>query len=157
MKKTLLLILLCSIFSFSNVLEKYDSYVLDDSDVEMSSAYTGPLITTGGAMAGISAIENMEPTKIGSVESNKITLIDEPNEVYVFDFVKYYQVTLDADTFYVIKIDSKMNEHSYEILIELKDGPNYDRTMNIYENGKPKTLILWVENNRLTPKKNREI
>jgi hypothetical protein len=155
----MVLFILIVAMSFSNsALKNYDHYEYDDSISEMSSVYTGPLVATGGAMTDINRlIKEMEPTKIGSIESNKIILIDEPNEVYIFNCVKYYKVTQNVDTFYVMKIDSKMNNQDYEIIIELRSGVNYDRTLNIYKNGKPHTLILWIENTRLVPKYQNKI
>lgn len=159
LNKIMVLCILITAMSFSNTaLNNYDHYEYDDSISEMSSVYTGPLVATGGAMTDINRfIKEMEPTKIGSIESNKITLIDDPNKVYTFNYVKYYKVIQNIDTFYVMKIDSKMNNQDYEIIIELRNGPNYDRILNIYKNGKPHTLILWIENTRLVSKHQNKI
>ena len=143
-----------------NILDMYDSYTFDESSPIMSSVYTGPLVSTGGAMSDINRlIKNMEPTVIGSIEKNKITLIDTINEVYSFDSISYYNVIKGIDTFYVIKIIAKMNNENYDIIIELNDGPNYDRILNIYKKGKIKMMILWIglENPRLRVKELKKI
>ena len=48
-----------------------------------------------------------------------------------------------------------MNAEEYEIVIELKEGPNYDRTLNIFKDNKPTVLILCVDNNRIIQKKGK--
>jgi hypothetical protein len=156
-----MLIILFATISFSNpntIFDQYDFIEFDDSISEMSPAYTGPLVASGGAIANVGYIIDTIPEPIGTIESNKITLIDDPNEVYTFDYIKYYKVIKNiVDTFYIMKIDAQMNQFAYEIIIELKEGPNYDRTLNIYKDGKISTLILWVENTRLVPKKVNKI
>lgn len=150
----LIVIVAATSFSYGfNVLSIYDSYTFDETDSVMSSVYTGPLFATGGANSDINRyIKEMNPEKIGFIESNKITLIDSINEVYSFDSVNYYEVIKETDTFYVIKILAQMNNEKYDIVIELRNGPNYDRVLNIYKNGKPYTLILWIESSRLKQK-----
>jgi len=128
---------------------RYDSYTFDESDTEMP-IYNGPLMATGGADTK-NFIPDMKPVNIGFIEKNKIILIDDPkNEIYSFDSISFYNVTKNGDSFDIIKINAKMNNENYDIIIEINEGPNYDRTLNIYKNGKPHTLILLIENARLT-------
>jgi hypothetical protein len=110
----------------------------------MNSAYVGPLFATGAVMKSINKrIDSMELAYIGFIESNKIILIDKPsNEVYTFDSISYYEVTKNLQTFYIIKIQSKMNGKNYDIILELNEGYNFDRTLTIYKNGSKETLIL---------------
>ena len=165
MKKFILILITIVSYSHSdNILDMYDSYSFDESYSSMNSAYTGPLITVGGAMIDtqtndISYISDMNPEKVGFIETNNITLIDSINEIYSFDSISYYNVTKNADTFYVMKIISKMNNENYDIIIELNDGPNYDRILNIYKKGKIKMMILWIglENPRLRVKELKKI
>ncbi|MDD5650184.1 MAG: hypothetical protein PHF86_07210 [Candidatus Nanoarchaeia archaeon] len=159
LQKTFLCFFILFLSVFSNMLKIYDSVELEDSANEMSSVYTGPLVATGGAITDINKfIKEMKPTKIGYIESNKIILFDEPNEVFSFKTIKYYNVRKNNETFYIIQIDAqKEDKEQYEIIIELNEGPNYDRTLNIYKNNKPYILILWIENTRLIQKKNNKI
>lgn len=147
--RSLLIILTTTLCINANVLDIYDSYVVDEIDSSMSSVYVGPLVATGGAIAGFNYITNMQPQIIGSIEPNKIILTDSIDEVYSFKTLTYFKVSKGIDTFYVMKIESNRNNEKYDIIIELRDGPNYDRTLNIYKNGKPYVLILWKEKARL--------
>lgn len=153
--RSLFIVFMISFYTNANMLDNYDSYVADETDSSMCSAYTGPLVATGGAIAGVNYIKNMAPQVIGSIEPNKIILKDSIDEVYSFKTLTYFQVSKGIDTFYVIKIEADRNNEKYDIFIELKEGPNYDRTLNIYKNGKPYTLILWKEQARL--RANKEI
>lgn len=154
MKKLILIVAFCtSCFSF-NVLEQYDSYEFDETLSSMNSAYVGPLVATGAAMKSTNkVIYKMESTHIGSIDSNKITLIDDPkNEIYNFDSISYYKVTKKLDTFYIIKIQAKMNDEKYDIILELNEGYSFDRTLTIYKNGYKETLILLIDFMRIKVK-----
>jgi len=147
--------------SKEDLLKVYGHYKADEIVTMMPTPYIGPLFVTGMASYDMNRfIKKMEPTKIGSIDSNRITLIGEDSlkdEIYIFKTIQYYEVSKDFDTFFVAMIDAQRDNKIYEILIELKDGPNYDRTLKIFQNKKPYALFLWVENMRLVQKKNSRI
>lgn len=151
----LIIVIYASIFG--DILDIYDSYRFDETDSTMSSAYTGPIFATGGADKS-HYIKEMEPTKIGFMEKNQIVIIgDLTNEIYTFDSICYYEVTKNNESFYIIKILASYNNSMQDIIIELRHGDNFDRTMTIYKNQQPDLMILWIDNSRLKQKPDREI
>lgn len=139
-----------------NILNRYETLHFDETDSIIPNHYTGPLFMSGCANSDINKMLREEtPTKIGHVDTKKITLFgdnDYPEEVYNFDSISYYEVSINLDTFYIIYLEAQKDSIDYEIIIELKAGDNYDRTINIYKKGKLSTVILWVENMRIKPK-----
>ena len=161
--KNLMTILIVAVLSIVNVSAKsilslYDSHKKVYTSKTLNPHYVGPLFATGGAMSDINRmISDMAPEKIGSFTSNSLTLIESApreNQVYTFKSVKAYKVSKDTSSFTIMHIKSKMNGESYDILVEIKEGSNYDRTITIYKDGKPLTLILWLDNSKITQKKN---
>ena len=65
----------------------------------------------------------------------------------------YYQAYSDTSSFYVIYAKATRDNEEYEILIDLRVGPDYHRTMTVYKDGKPHTLILWFEKTLLKSSK----
>jgi hypothetical protein len=143
--------------SAKNILNIYDSHKKVYSSKTMNPHYVGPIFATGGAMADINRlIKEMDPEKVGNLTCNNLTLIESAplkNQVYTFKKVKAYQVKKSTSNFSVILLKSTMNGENYDILIEIKEGPNYDRTITVYKDGKPQTLILWLDNSKITQKK----
>jgi hypothetical protein len=158
---TILIVAVLSIMNVSakNILSLYDSHKKVYSSKTLNTHYVGPLFATGGAMSGDvnRMISEMAPENIGSFSSNSLTLIESApreNQVYTFKKVKCYSVTQDSTTFNILHIKSKIGSEKYDIIVEMKKGPNYDRTITIYKDGKPLTLILWLDNSKITQKKN---
>lgn len=156
---TILIVAVLSIINVSakNILSLYDSHKKVYTSKTMNPHYVGPLFATGGAMTDINKmISDMDPEKIGNFTSNSLTLIESdpiPNQVYTFKKVEAYKVSKDSSSFTIMYMKSKMNGESYDILVEVKEGSNYDRTITIYKDGKPLTLILWLDNSKITQKK----
>jgi len=156
MKSLLFVCSICMIIH-GNVLSIYDSVRYDETDSVMSSAYTGPIFASGGADSG-HIIKEMQPEKIGYAKDKQIILIgDTANEIYSFDSITYYEVSKNGESFYIIKILATYNLSTYDIIIELRHGSNFDRVMTIYKNGKPDLLVLWVETMRMKQKLVRKI
>jgi hypothetical protein len=161
--KNLMTILIVAVLSIVNVSAKsilglYDSHKKIYTSKTLNPHYVGPLFATGGAMTDINRmISDMAPEKIGSFTSNSLTLIESApreNQVYTFKNVKAYKVSKDTSSFTIMHMKSKMNGEKYDILVEINEGSNYDRTITIYKDGKPLTLILWLDNSKITQKKN---
>lgn len=156
---TMIVILAVSlnIWAKKSILENYETKSKVYSSKTINAYYTGPIFATGGAMSDINRyIKDMEPTKIGGIEKNSITLIESDtleNQIYKFNKATCYKVTSKGQSFSIIYMKCKMNAEEYEIVIELKEGPNYDRTLNIFKDNKPTVLILCVDNNRIVQKK----
>jgi hypothetical protein len=158
---TILIVAVLSIVNVSakSILSLYDSHKKVYTSKTLNPHYVGPLFATGGAMGGDvnRMISEMDPEKIGSFSSNSLTLIESApreNQVYTFNKIKSYKVSKDTSNFTIMHMKSKMNGESYDILVEIKEGSNYDRTITIYKDGKPLTLILWLDNSKIIQKKN---
>lgn len=101
-------------------------------------------------------ITNMAPENIGSFTSNSLTLIETApiqNQVYTFKKFDAYKVTKDGTSFTIMHMKSNVGKDKFDILVEMKEGPNYDRTITIYKNNVATTLILWVGNSKIIQKK----
>jgi hypothetical protein len=154
---TIVTILIIAVSCFSkDVLSIYDHKKVLYTSRTINPHYVGPIFATGGAMSDINRyISNMEPTKIGWATSNSIVLIESDttkNQVYIFNKTKAYQVTKDGANFPILFIKSKIGKEKYDIIIEMKEGKNFDRTIIVYKGGKALTMILWVDNARIVQK-----
>lgn len=140
-----------------NILNIYDSHKKLYSSKTMYPCYVGPIFCTGGAMTDINRmITNMAPENIGSFTSNSLTLIETApiqNQVYTFKKFDAYKVTKDGTSFTIMHMKSNVGKDKFDILVEMKEGPNYDRTITIYKNNVATTLILWVGNSKIIQKK----
>ena len=154
MIKTLVVILaILSVCYGKNAMDMYDSYVEDDSLTEMVPVYVGPLYCTGAALRNLNSdttryIERQAPNITGRVESNSIILNGDsihPEEVYSFKMVKYYKVTQNNDTFFVMHMNAKMNNEKYEIIVDLRSASYYNRTIYIIRDNTPCFMILWLD------------
>lgn len=148
--------------SAKNILSIYDSHKKIYTSKTLNPAYIGPLFTTGGAMTEINRyISDMNPENIGHFTGNTLVLVETDtllNQVYSFDKVAAYKVTKDTNNFNIMYIESTMNGEKYEIIVEIKEGPKYDRIITIYKNLKAMTRILWLDNSKVTQKShNNEI
>lgn len=155
-----------------STLNMYMSYEKDDSLTipEMIPIYVGPLYITGGAYnedtgkaPGYYTINDCKPTKLGEIRENSILINgDTPNDFDTFAFktIEYFKVVTKnmTDTFYVMHMNSKMRDKNFEIVVELNDGPNYDRVIYLFQNGKKYMMLLWKDNmNIIEPDKSNEI
>lgn len=144
--------------SYAGPMDLYDSKSFKGSSKEINPYYTGPLCATGGALSDINKyIEKMDPTIIGKVEPNQISLLDTSDLIYTFKRVRLYEVENKKEglKFCVLHIKAKMNNVPYEIVVELRGNITYDRILRIYQNGKPHTVVLWKDLNsdQTAPKK----
>ena len=101
-------------------------------------------------------IYDMDPEKIGKFTPNSLVLFESDttkNQVYTFKKVKSYQVTKDDNSSNILAIKSKIGKEKYDIIIEMNEGKNFDRTITIYKDGKALTLVLWVDNARIIQKR----
>lgn len=166
------LILIIVSLSLGNVLDMYKSYEKDDSLTipEMIPFYVGPLYITGGAYSedtgktpGHYTIQKCKPTKLGEIHQNSILINgDTPSnfDTFAFKTIEYFKVVTknEKDTFYVMHMNSKMHGKNFEIVVELKDGPHYDRVIYLFEKGKRYMMLLWRDNNSLAePDKSNQI
>lgn len=120
----------------------------------LNTLYCGPIFATGGAMSDIKRyITDMPPENVGKFEKKTITLF-EPDSTQNFELnfkkIKAYKIKFENDTFNIIHIKCRNN---YDIVIEIREGSNFDRSIWIYKKGEPKTLILTIDNLNITPKK----
>ena len=143
--------------SAKNIFSTYDSHKKIYTSKTLNPCYVGPLFTTGGAMTEVNRyITNMDPENIGHFSSNKLVLVETDtllNQTYTFNKVTAYKVTKDTNSFNIMYMRCTMNGEKYEIVVEIKDGPRYDRIITIYKNLKATTLILWLDNSRVIQKK----
>jgi hypothetical protein len=155
----MLTVILMSVINISakNILSIYDSHKKLYTSKSLNPAYIGPLFATGGAMTDINRyINNMAPEKIGHFTSNTLVLIETDtllNQVYTFNKVTAYNVTKDTNSFNIMHIVGTLGGEKYDIIVEIKEGPEYDRIITIYKNLKPITIILWLDNSKITQKK----
>jgi hypothetical protein len=152
----ILLVSATSLFS-KNAISNYDTHKSLYTRKTLNPHYVGPIFATGGAMTDINRyITDMAPEKIGAFETNNLTIIDTINQVYFFNKVQAYTVTKNGESFSVLYMKSKMNNEKYEIIVEIKEGSNFDRTIWVYKNGVKKIIILWVDNSRIVQKKHSD-
>lgn len=136
------------------LLNKYQIIEKLYTSKNLNTLYCGPIFATGGAMSDIKRyIKDMPPEKVGKFEKKTITLF-EPDSTQNFELnfkkINAYKILSENDTFNIIHIKCRDN---YDIVIELQEGSNFDRSIWIYKEGEPKTLILTVDNLKITPKK----
>jgi len=158
MTKTLILTLAIVALSSANVLEQYESKSLLSKSKGLNPHYAGPLCITGGALADMNKyIEKMEPTKVGTVTANSISILDSVPLTYTFKRVKTYTVTQDNAKYNVYYMKAKMDGERYDIIIELRGTHYYDRILRIYKNDEPHSLMLWIDTLRVIQKKEERI
>lgn len=140
-----------------NILSIYDSHKKVYSSKSINPHYVGPIFCTGGAMSDINRyIKDMAPENIGSFSSNSLTINETAplkNQVYTFKKVEAYAVTKDGSSFTIMHMKSKIGKDKFDILVDVKGGPNFDRTITIYKNNVATALILWVDNSKIIQKK----
>lgn len=165
------IILITVTLSLGNVLDMYESYEKDDSLTipEMIPIYEGPLYITGGAYCtdtgkapGYYTIKQCKPVKLGEIHGNSILINGNNNafDTFAFKTIEYYKVVTKnkTDTFYVMHMNSKMHGRNFEIVVELNDGPHYDRVIYLFENGRKYMMLLWKDNmNIAEPDKSNQI
>lgn len=155
----MLTVILMSVINISakNILSIYDSHKKLYTSKTLNPAYIGHLFATGGAMTDINRyITDMAPENIGHFTSNTLVLFETDtllNQVYTFNKVTAYKMTKDTNNFNIMYMSCTMNGEKYDIIVEIKEGPEYDRIITIYKNLKPITIILWLDNSRITQKK----
>lgn len=162
--KIIQVVLIAVTLCMGNVLDMYSSYEKDDSLTipEMIPIYVGPLYITGGAFEKY-YLNKCEPMKLGEIQENNILLnVDKPNTFDTFSFktIEYFKVINKSktDTFYVMHMNSKKNNKDFEIVVELKDGPHYDRVIYLFENGKKYMMLYWLDEMNITkPNKSNQI
>lgn len=146
----------CSTFS-KDALSTYDNHKRLYSSNSINPHYVGPVFATGGAMTDINRlIRNMAPEKIGEFSTNSFTLYETAplkNQVFTFKKVKAYKVMKDDKEFTVMQMKGRINNDEFEIIVEIQEGSNYDRTITIYKNKVASILILWVDNAKIIQKK----
>lgn len=158
------IVAVCSVCLGSNALNMYDSYVESDSLTEMIPVYVGPLYCTGAALRNLDSdttryIERQAPNVTGRVEPNSIILNGDsvnPEEVYSFNMIKYYKVTQNNDTFFVMHMNATMNHEKYDIIVDLRSASYYNRTIYIIRDNTPCFMILWLDG-RYVLKRGKEI
>lgn len=155
-KFSIIFMILITVCFSENALNKYKTIRFDGTDPGIPFHYTGSLFMSGCANASMNKmLREKDPIKIGNIDPKKITFFgdeDYPEEIYSFDSISYYEVTTNLDTFYIMYTSAKKDSINYEIIIELNAGSDYDRTLNIFQDGKLCTVILWVESLRVTQK-----
>lgn len=153
----LTILIVFSSCSSKNILSIYDSHKKIYTSKSINPHYVGPIFCTGGAMSNINrVIYDMDPEKIGKFTPNSLVLFESDttkNQVYTFKKVKSYQVTKDDNSSNILAIKSKIGKEKYDIIIEMNEGKNFDRTITIYKDGKALTLVLWVDNARIIQKR----
>lgn len=150
--------------SATNVLDMYGSYEKNDSLTipEMIPVYVGPLYITGGVFDRYYTAE-CKPTKLGEIQANNILLNGDSAgtfDTFSFKTVDYYKVTTkdNTDTFYVMHMNSNLRGKKFEIVVELRGGPHYDRVIYLFENGKKYMMLYWKDNMGIAvPDKSNEI
>jgi len=145
--KTFIMLLSSVIICLGNsIFDMYDSYELVDSVTEINKAFTGPLLFKGGANMDLGVyIKECEPTNIGRIEANQIVLNGdsiEADEIFSFERVDFYKVTKDSITFHIMYM--KQNNSPFEIILELRDGAFFDRSLYFFKDKKEYKLILYV-------------
>jgi hypothetical protein len=162
LNKNLIAVLIVTILSVMNVSAKdalsvYESHKRIYSSKTLNPHYVGPVFATGGAMTEINRlIKNMDPEKIGEFSTNSLTLFETAplkNQVFNFKKIKAYKVRKDGNEFTVLHMKGKIDSVKYEIVIEVREGSNYDRTITIYKNNVASILILWIDNIKIIQKK----
>lgn len=147
-------LLIQSPVSSKTILNKYHVIKKIYTCKNLGTYYCGPIISTGGAMTDIKRyISDMEPENIGNLNKKTIELYesDTTNNFRIsFKKIKAYQVCADNDTFNILHIKCRDN---YEIVIELREGMNFHRSIWIYKNKKSRTLILALDNYKIDFKK----
>lgn len=162
MKNYRILLLFCCLISCSSVLSKelpggYKILKPLGIDRSMNPHYLGKIWATGGAIADMNKyIKQMNPLNIGTLKPNQLIITGDDtheNEIFSFNKVKCYTVSLNQDTFNVYNMKAKKENETFNIIIELREGHHYDRTINIYKGQIPYMLILWKETLKIKPKK----
>ena len=142
------IILIIAVACMSNVLDMYETYEKDDSLTipEILPVYTGPLYVTGGAFDQYYTAE-CAPTQLGKVLSNSILINADSGayDTFSFENIEYYKVTDKAnpDTFYVMHMNSKLHDKDFEIIVELREGPHYNRVIYLFEEGQRYMMLFW--------------
>jgi hypothetical protein len=148
--KIIIFISIIVIPSISNIFDMYGSYEKDSSMTlsKMIPVYTGLFYVTGGFFNN-SIIRDTTPTLMGEIKSNEITIISE-NYTLSFDTIEYYKVTdkISSATFYIMSINSTIGNDSYNIIIELRRGLNYERILFLYKNDKKRMMLFWKDKNK---------
>lgn len=164
-----ILILICSLSEAApKLLDQYDSTKKIMTTKEFNIHYIGSLCATGGAIADMNRkIEKMAPVIVGEIKPQTIIIHEEDttqNQAYHISKIKYYEVSSGDRSYNVMYAKAYLNEKptlftrlfkrhdQYEILIEINGYRHFDRTIYIYKNGKPHTLILWIDNMRVKRK-----
>jgi hypothetical protein len=123
------------------------------TSTNLNPSYCGPIFATGGAMSDIKRyIKDMPPERIGKFEKKTITLFEPDSSQDMklnFKKISAYRIFSKNDTFNILHIKCRDN---YDIVIELQEGSNYDRSIWIYKKGEPKVLILTIDNIRIKQK-----
>jgi len=148
-------VLVLTVCSFSkDALSNYDNHKSLYTSSKLNPFYLGPIFSTGAAMKEINRyIADMSPENIGKFESNNLTLIDTVNQVFSFKKVKSYKVSQKGESFPILYMKSTLNNEKYELIVEIKEGSNYDRIIKIFKDGVQITMILCVDNNNIIQKK----
>jgi hypothetical protein len=164
-----ILILICSLSEAApKLLDQYDSTKKIMTTKEFNIHYIGTLCATGGAIADINRkIEKMAPVIVGEIKPQTLVIHEEDttqNQAYHISKIKYYEVFSGERSYNVMYAKAYLNEkpnlftrlfgknNQYEILIEMNGHGHYDRTLYIYKNGKPHTLVLWIDTLRVKTK-----
>ena len=147
-----LIIISVTIVLGKDLLSRYDSCTTIDTKTAMHDYYVGNLYASGGAVIDSSILTNEKKqiATIGKILPQKIILFGDDsisNEVFSFNKVNYYRVKKGNKNFVVMLIKASIDNVNYEILIENKSDnmKKYHRVMNIYKEGNPYIMILWVD------------
>jgi len=156
---SVLILVALSIISASakDVLSIYDSHKKIISSKTLNPHYVGPVFATGGAMTDIRRyITDMAPAKVAQFDESSLTIFETApisNQVFNFKKVTTYEVHKDNEDFTVMHMEGKTDTELFDIIVEMREGSNYDRTVTVYKNKKADILILWLDSTKLTPKK----
>jgi hypothetical protein len=150
-----IVILLISLTTQSpRLLNKYQIIKKLYTSRNLNTSYCGPIFATGGAMSDIKRyIKDMPPEKVGKFEKKTITLFEpDSSQNFKLNFkkIKAYKILSENDTLNILHIKCR---DSYDIVIELQEGANFDRSIWIYKKGKPKILILTIDQLKMAQKK----
>lgn len=149
------IILIIAVACIGNVLDMYGTYEKDTSLTipEMIPVYTGPLYITGGAF-NKHYTEKCAPTQLGKVLSNSILINADSGayDTFSFEDIEYYKVTDKAnpDTFYVMHMNSQLHGKNFDIVVELREGPHYNRVIYLFEEGNRYMMLFWKDKIHVT-------
>lgn len=161
---TVSLFISCTTKESTSVLDMYKTYEKDTSLTipEMIPVYVGPLYITGGAFDRYYTAK-CNPTKLGEIKANSLLINGDLSgtfDTFSFKTIEYFKVTAKTsmDTFYVMHMNSVMKGKKFEIVVELREGPHYDRTIFLFEEGKRYMMLFWKDSiNIAEPDKSKEI